>query len=111
MPFGKRNEFGERNKGTTLLVMIHQRRLPFKYIVLSFNVRKISNSLEDKELNSVYVILNVSASWGSMAEESGEAPKLSGAKAFTYDEIKMYTNNFQKINVIGVGGYGEVNPI
>ncbi|KAF3338338.1 leucine-rich repeat receptor-like protein kinase [Carex littledalei] len=48
------------------------------------------------------------ASWGSMGEETGEAPKLSGAKAFTYDEIKMYTNNFKEINVIGVGGYGEV---
>ncbi|KAF3326990.1 putative leucine-rich repeat receptor-like protein kinase [Carex littledalei] len=48
------------------------------------------------------------ASWGSMGEESGEAPKLSSAKAFTYDEIKMYTNNFKETNVIGVGGYGEV---
>ncbi|XP_078152060.1 leucine-rich repeat receptor protein kinase HPCA1-like [Carex rostrata] len=48
------------------------------------------------------------ASWGSMGEENGEAPKLSSAKAFTYDEIKMYTNNFKETNVIGVGGYGEV---
>jgi hypothetical protein len=41
-----------------------------------------------------------------MGGESGEAPKLRGAKAFTYDEIKMYTNNFKQI--IGVGGFGEV---
>ncbi|KAJ4787349.1 Leucine-rich repeat protein kinase family protein [Rhynchospora pubera] len=48
------------------------------------------------------------ASWGSMGEESGEAPKLRGAKAFTFDELKMYTNNFREINIIGSGGYGKV---
>ncbi|KAJ4780429.1 Leucine-rich repeat protein kinase family protein [Rhynchospora pubera] len=48
------------------------------------------------------------ASWGSMGEESGEAPKLSGAKVFTYDELKISTNNFKEINVIGSGGYGKV---
>jgi hypothetical protein len=53
--------------------------------------------------------LDESASWGTMGEESGEGPKLSGAKAFTYDEIKMYTNKF--INVIGEGGYGAVKQI
>jgi hypothetical protein len=46
-----------------------------------------------------------------MGEESGEAPKLSAAKAFTFDELKMYTNNFREINIIGSGGYGKVNPI
>jgi serine/threonine protein kinase len=47
------------------------------------------------------------ASWNS-GEESGEAPKLSGAKAFAYDELKMYTNSFKEINIIGSGGYGKV---
>jgi hypothetical protein len=46
--------------------------------------------------------------WG---EESGDAPKLMGAKTFTYDEIKMYINNFKQINIIGVVGFGEVNQI
>jgi hypothetical protein len=46
-----------------------------------------------------------------MEEESGEAPKLNGAKAFTYDELKLYTNNFKEINIIGFGGYGKVNLI
>jgi hypothetical protein len=46
-----------------------------------------------------------------LGKESGEAPKLSAAKAFTFDELKMYTNNLREINVIGYGGYGKVNPI
>lgn len=74
-------------------------------------ILKVKTCLKDKDLIFFCFVLDVSASWGSTGEESGEAPKISGAKAFTYDEIKMYTNNFKEINVIGVGGYGEVNPI
>ncbi|KAJ3676634.1 hypothetical protein LUZ60_004046 [Juncus effusus] len=48
------------------------------------------------------------ASWATLGQESGDAPKLSGAKAFTYDELKNYTNNFRQINIIGSGGYGKV---
>lgn len=48
------------------------------------------------------------ASWEASVIDSGEAPQLRGARYFSYEELKRYTNNFPEINVIGSGGYGKV---
>lgn len=47
------------------------------------------------------------ASWGASGGESG-APKLKGARWFSFQELKMASNNFSEANVIGSGGYGKV---
>nr|XP_043621506.1 leucine-rich repeat receptor protein kinase HPCA1-like [Erigeron canadensis] len=39
---------------------------------------------------------------------SGAVPQLKGAKAFSYEELSKYTNNFSESNNIGTGGYGMV---
>lgn len=40
---------------------------------------------------------------------SGGAPQLKGARWFSYEELKKYTNNFSAANEIGSGGYGKVS--
>lgn len=40
--------------------------------------------------------------------EDGAAPKIQGAKFFTFSEIRKATDNFSNSNEIGVGGYGKV---
>ncbi|XP_059073182.1 leucine-rich repeat receptor protein kinase HPCA1 [Cryptomeria japonica] len=48
-------------------------------------------------------------SWGfASSEYSGGAPKLKGARWFTFQELKQATNNFSTSNEIGSGGYGMV---
>ncbi|KVI01669.1 Concanavalin A-like lectin/glucanase, subgroup, partial [Cynara cardunculus var. scolymus] len=42
------------------------------------------------------------------ASGSGGVPQLKGAKSFTFEELKKYTNNFSETNNIGAGGYGMV---
>ncbi|XP_059461838.1 leucine-rich repeat receptor protein kinase HPCA1-like [Corylus avellana] len=39
---------------------------------------------------------------------SGGVPQLKGARRFSYEELKKYTNNFSEANGIGSGGYGKV---
>ncbi|OIV91711.1 hypothetical protein TanjilG_26564 [Lupinus angustifolius] len=39
---------------------------------------------------------------------SGIAPQLKGARWFSFDELRRYTNNFAEANTIGSGGYGQV---
>ncbi|XP_076937051.1 leucine-rich repeat receptor protein kinase HPCA1-like [Bidens hawaiensis] len=39
---------------------------------------------------------------------SGAVPQLKGAKAFSFEELNKYTNNFAESNNIGTGGYGTV---
>ncbi|KAI7726000.1 hypothetical protein M8C21_015255 [Ambrosia artemisiifolia] len=39
---------------------------------------------------------------------SGAVPQLKGAKAFSFEELNKYTNNFSESNNIGTGGYGTV---
>uniref|UniRef100_M1BK19 non-specific serine/threonine protein kinase n=1 Tax=Solanum tuberosum TaxID=4113 RepID=M1BK19_SOLTU len=47
------------------------------------------------------------ASWDSN-KHSGAVPQLTGARFFSFDELKKWTNNFSETNVIGCGGYGKV---
>ncbi|XP_010482269.1 PREDICTED: probable leucine-rich repeat receptor-like protein kinase At5g49770 [Camelina sativa] len=37
-----------------------------------------------------------------------DAPRLMGAKAYTFEELKKCTDNFSKANDVGGGGYGQV---
>ncbi|KAF0926359.1 hypothetical protein E2562_023077 [Oryza meyeriana var. granulata] len=48
------------------------------------------------------------ASWGSMGQDIGEAPKIKSARCFTLEDLKLSTNDFREINAIGAGGYGTV---
>ncbi|KAH9310612.1 hypothetical protein KI387_025647, partial [Taxus chinensis] len=48
-------------------------------------------------------------SWGlARGEISGGAPKLKGARWFSFEELRLATNNFSTQNVIGSRGYGKV---
>ncbi|KAL5218298.1 hypothetical protein ABZP36_018982 [Zizania latifolia] len=47
------------------------------------------------------------ASW-VRSEERGGAPRLKGARWFSYEELKRITNNFAEANELGYGGYGKV---
>ncbi|XP_020085967.1 probable leucine-rich repeat receptor-like protein kinase At5g49770 [Ananas comosus] len=63
---------------------------------------------QKKQAQRAISLSNPFASWVSNGEESDGAPQLSGAKCFTYDELKRSTNDFRGINEIGSGGYGKV---
>ncbi|KAI9096399.1 hypothetical protein K1719_026118 [Acacia pycnantha] len=47
------------------------------------------------------------ANW-EQNNNSGNAPQLKGARWFSFEEVKKYTNNFSDANAIGAGGYGKV---
>ncbi|KAL6865004.1 hypothetical protein ACP4OV_016155 [Aristida adscensionis] len=63
---------------------------------------------QKKRAQKLVSINNPFASWGSMGEDIGEAPKIKSAKFFTLEELKLCTNDFREINAIGAGGYGRV---
>ncbi|XVE89310.1 hypothetical protein DITRI_Ditri19aG0192200 [Diplodiscus trichospermus] len=50
---------------------------------------------------------NPFAHWDSV-KSSGGIPQLKGARCFSFEELKKYTNNFSEANDIGSGGYGKV---
>ncbi|XVE89312.1 hypothetical protein DITRI_Ditri19aG0192300 [Diplodiscus trichospermus] len=50
---------------------------------------------------------NPFAHWDSY-KSSGGIPQLKGARCFSFEELKKYTNNFSEANDIGSGGYGKV---
>ncbi|XVF75123.1 hypothetical protein PTKIN_Ptkin13bG0162200 [Pterospermum kingtungense] len=50
---------------------------------------------------------NPFANWDSK-KSSGSIPQLKGARCFSFEELKKYTNNFSEANDIGSGGYGKV---
>ncbi|KAI7731043.1 hypothetical protein M8C21_019932, partial [Ambrosia artemisiifolia] len=47
------------------------------------------------------------AQWDSTGA-SGGVPQLKGARSFTFEELKKYTNNFSEDSLLGAGGYGNV---
>ncbi|XP_062095591.1 leucine-rich repeat receptor protein kinase HPCA1-like [Humulus lupulus] len=46
-------------------------------------------------------------SWDTNSS-SGAVPQLKGARWFSFEELKKYTNNFSAANDVGSGGYGKV---
>ncbi|GLU06079.1 hypothetical protein SLE2022_231420 [Rubroshorea leprosula] len=50
---------------------------------------------------------NPFAHW-DVKKSSGSIPQLKGARCFSFEELKKYTNNFLETNDIGSGGYGKV---
>ncbi|XP_061341541.1 leucine-rich repeat receptor protein kinase HPCA1-like [Gastrolobium bilobum] len=50
---------------------------------------------------------NPFANW-ELNKNSGTAPQLKGARWFSFEDLKKYTNNFSEDNTIGSGGYGKV---
>lgn len=53
-----------------------------------------------------FIIINA-VNW-EQNKNSGAAPQLKGARWFSFDEMRKYTNNFAEANTIGSGGYGQV---
>uniref|UniRef100_A0A2N9EYE2 non-specific serine/threonine protein kinase n=1 Tax=Fagus sylvatica TaxID=28930 RepID=A0A2N9EYE2_FAGSY len=51
--------------------------------------------------------LNPFARWDPNSG-SGGVPQLKGARCFSFEELKKYTNKFSEANFIGSGGYGKV---
>ncbi|GMY05130.1 leucine-rich repeat receptor protein kinase HPCA1-like isoform X1, partial [Fagus crenata] len=51
--------------------------------------------------------LNPFACWDPNSG-SGGVPQLKGARCFSFEELKKYTNKFSEANFIGSGGYGKV---
>lgn len=51
---------------------------------------------------------NPFAHWDSSKNSGAEVPQLKGAKCFSFEELKRYTNNFSEANDVGCGGYGKV---
>jgi len=49
------------------------------------------------------------ANWDLNMGSSSVPPQLTGARLFSFDELKKYTNNFSEANGIGSGGYGKVD--
>ncbi|KAK7387638.1 hypothetical protein VNO78_22425 [Psophocarpus tetragonolobus] len=45
---------------------------------------------------------------GDSRDRSSSIPQLKGARRFSFEEVKKYTNNFSQDNDIGSGGYGKV---
>ncbi|KAL7237836.1 hypothetical protein ACSBR2_004026 [Camellia fascicularis] len=50
---------------------------------------------------------NPFASWESN-KRSGDVPQLKGARSFSFEKPRKYTNNFSEGNVIGTSGYRKV---
>ncbi|XP_065849483.1 leucine-rich repeat receptor protein kinase HPCA1-like isoform X1 [Euphorbia lathyris] len=51
---------------------------------------------------------NPFAHWDSSKNQGAHVPQLKGARCFSFDELKKYTNNFSDANDVGSGGYGKV---
>ncbi|XP_054800898.1 LOW QUALITY PROTEIN: leucine-rich repeat receptor protein kinase HPCA1-like [Prosopis cineraria] len=51
--------------------------------------------------------LNPFVNW-ELNKNTGKAPQLKGARWFSLEELKKYSNNFSEDNTVGSGGYGKV---
>jgi hypothetical protein len=72
----------------------------------TFCVMPCSSDSTVRRLTTLYVS-TAAASW-ARSEERGGAPRLKGARWFSYEELKRSTNNFAEANELGYGGYGKV---
>ncbi|PQM34328.1 putative leucine-rich repeat receptor-like protein kinase [Prunus yedoensis var. nudiflora] len=43
-----------------------------------------------------------------ISNSSASAPRLKGARLFSFEELQKYTNGFSEANDVGAGGYGKV---
>ncbi|KAK7302868.1 hypothetical protein RJT34_13765 [Clitoria ternatea] len=65
-----------------------------------YAIRQKRNARRSSELNPF-------VNW-EQNKNSGTAPQLKGARWFSFEELKKYTNNFSESNTVGSGGYGKV---
>ena len=56
------------------------------------------------------MFVSFSAHWESN-KSIGGVPQLKGARNFSFEELRKYSNNFSETNDIGSGGYGNVSLI
>ncbi|GLT52144.1 hypothetical protein SLA2020_254990, partial [Shorea laevis] len=64
-------------------------------------------SCQKKKVERASVESNPFAHW-EVKKSSGNIPQLKGARCFSFEELKKYTNNFSEANDIGFGSYGKV---
>lgn len=58
---------------------------------------------------SYHFNIHIHAALWDPSKNSGGVPQLKGARSFSFEELKKYTNNFSETNNIGSGGYGMVS--
>ncbi|KAK3419484.1 hypothetical protein EUGRSUZ_G00041 [Eucalyptus grandis] len=74
--------------------------------VYAFRQKKRAEKATEQR-NPFVVIYGNTVNWDPK-KSSGEVPQLRGARCFSIEELKKYTNNFSEDNEIGSGGYGKV---
>ncbi|GLT60086.1 hypothetical protein SLA2020_328700 [Shorea laevis] len=62
---------------------------------------------QKKKVERASLESNPFAHW-DVESSSGSIPQLKGARCFSFEELKKYTNNFSEANDIGSGSYGKV---
>ncbi|KAH7833446.1 hypothetical protein Vadar_006393 [Vaccinium darrowii] len=70
-------------------------------LLLGFYALRQKRRAENTEVNDPF------AAWDPNTA-TGAAPLIQGAKYFSFDELKKYTNDFAEANSVGSGGYGKV---
>ncbi|VVB08180.1 unnamed protein product [Arabis nemorensis] len=62
---------------------------------------------QKKRAERAYNKMNPFGKW-DIGKSKIDAPRLVGAKAFTFEEMSKYTDRFSQANDVGGGGYGQV---